>query len=271
MKTLAFVFLIAFHFTLMAQTEITSQGTTYKLPDIGELKSPEALRSAAATAQLAAGALTTEAAGLNASAKAAEADLTVLGDKVADYRSKLDSYNKNTLGPYTEDLNQYKANLDKYTSLVNAYNSEVAASDALPATQRDPAKIASLNGRKAGFDDWLGKLNTWKGTLDVKKAQADLELQNLNNIREVLLPQYNDGKQRLSDLRARFKLAYDQLLACKAYADKCKATLKANYPTYTGIATTGPFGTKVWSGTMSDLQTSMERLKALSGKVFDGN
>jgi hypothetical protein len=271
MKTLTLVFLLACHLTLMAQTEITSQGTTYKLPDIGELKSPEALKSAAATAQMAAGALTAESAGLSASAKAAETEINNLGDKVKDYRGKLDSYNKNTLGPYTEDLNRYKLNLDKYSGLVNTYNSEVAASDALPANQRDPNKIANLNGRKVGLDDWKGKLDTWKGTLDVKKAAADQELQMLNDIRQGLLPQYTAGKQKLSDLQARLKLAYQQLLDCKAYADKCKATLKAQYPTYTGIATTGALGTKVWSGTIADLQTSMERLKALSGKVFDGN
>lgn len=271
MKTLVFIFLLACGLNAMAQLEINTQGTTYKLPDISQLQSPEALRSAAATAQMAAGALSNEAASLTAAAKATETNLAALGDKVKDYTTKLDDYNKNALGPYNQDLDQYKTNLSKYSSLVSTHNSEVAASDALAPDKRDAANVARLNSRKAELDDWKSKLDTWKGSLDSKKALVDQQWTALNTQREALLPEYTNEKQKLADLQAKLGLAYQQLLSCKAYADKCNATLKAQYPTYTGMATTGIFGTSVWTGTVSDLETEMERLKSLSGKVFNGN
>jgi len=142
MKTLSLIFLLLCSSTLMAQIEITSQGTTYKLPPIGDLKSPEALKSAAATAQMAAQALTSEATGLNASAKAAESDLNGLSSKRQDYAAKLDNYNKTSLGPYKEDKDQYDVNLNKYSSIVSTYNAAVAANNALPADKRDAANVA---------------------------------------------------------------------------------------------------------------------------------
>jgi len=271
MKTLSLIFLLVCRLTLMAQVEITSQGTTFKLPDISTLQSPEALKGGAATAQLAAQSLTAEAAGLNAQAKAAEADLAVLSTKLKSYSEKLDNYNKTGLDPYKEDLDRYTVNLNKYSSLISTHNADVAANNALPADKRDAANVARLNSRKADLDDWKGKLDTWKGSLDSKKAGLDQLLQALNADRQELLPQYAAIKAKTNTIQLKQKLAYQQLLSCKSYADKCIATLKTNYPTYTGTASTGLFGTSVWTGTVADLQTEMEKLKALSGKVFDGN
>ncbi len=175
------------------------------------------------------------------------------------------------MGPYKEDLGQYTTNLDKYKSLVGPYNVDVAANNALPADKRDAGTVAKLNSRKADLDDWKGKLDTWKGNLDTKKAGVDQQMQAVNAEREDLIQQYATIRAKLNTIQAKLKLAYQQLLACKSYAEQCSTALKTNYPTYTGIASTDWFGSNVWKGTTADLETEMENLKALSAKVFGGN
>ena len=255
-----------------SQAVITSANTTYKLPDVQTLQSPEAARAAVTTAELAGQALMTDAANEHTALNAAQNDLNKVQPMKTDYLAALNNYTKNGYDPYMADFNNYTPNLNRYNDVLSRHNTAVAANNALAPEQRSAANVASLNSEKTELDTWHGKLDTWKSSLDDAKAKLDAQRAVLLDQKRQYETAFQAAFDKVQASQLKLKGILDQLIICANYADKCRALLssKFNY-TYTGAAATGFFGSPVYRGSLADLNTDLERLKNLSSKPWDGN
>ena len=247
-----------------------SSNSTYQLPDPGTLLSPEATRGAGATAELAGRGLTADAANEKTVLANAENDLSKTQTMKSDYLAGLDNYNKNGLNPYVQDLNSYTPNMTRYNEILERHNAAVAASNALPADQRNANTVANLNSEKTELDNWHAKLNTWKSNLDNTKAKLDADRSVLLIQKQQYETAYQNAMDRIRASQLKLKAILDQLILCANYAEKCNGLLISKF-NYTSSSATGFFGTPVYKGSIADLNTNLERIKSLSGKVWDGN
>jgi len=247
-----------------------SSNTTYQSPDPDALVSPEAARGGVATAEMAAQTLTADAASEKAILANAESDMNKAQTMKSNYMAALDNYTKTGHDPYMQDLNSYTPNVNRYNELRQRNNADIAASNALQPTQRVQATVNSLNSQKAELDSWLVKLNTWKASLDATKAKLDADRDVLLQQKQQYETAYQSAMEKLKASQLKLKAILDQLILCANYADKCRGLLVSKFH-YTATSTTGFFGTPVYQASIADLNTNLERIKHLSGKVWDGN
>jgi hypothetical protein len=247
-----------------------STNVSYILPDPDSLLNSAAVLGAVTTAEMAGKALDADAANEKTVLITAENDYSTAQTMKSNYLAALDDYTKKGYNPYMTDYNSYTPNMQNYNETLSRHNTAVAANNALAPEQRNAANVASLNSEKTELDNWKVKLDTWKSNLDIAKAKLDAQ-------RAILLDQkqqYDTANQSAADkLRAsRLKLKgiLDQLILCESYAQKCNKLLVAKF-NYSGTSATGYFGTPVYKESIDDLNTNLEKLKSLSGMVWDGN
>jgi len=243
---------------------------SYRLPNTDSLQNLEAVQGAVVTAELAAKALSTDAAGEKARLTDAENDFSQTQTKRNDYQAALDNYTKNGYDPYTADLNNYTQNVAQYDAALQTHNTATDASNALLPEQRNANTVANLNSEKAQLDSWKAKLETWKSSLDDAKAKLDAQREGLQQQKAQYVTFYQSAVERLKISRLKLKDILDELVLCSYYAEKCRARGMSKF-NYTGSSATGYFGMPVYQGSIADLNTDLERLKHLSGMVWDSN
>ena len=248
---------------------ISAGGMTYKLPDPNTLQSAEAVHSSLATAEIAAKALTADAAVQTDAAKAAAADDQKNQQLLADYNAGRENYDMKEAKPFIDEAQQFGSNLKRYDSVLANYQAEVAANNNLPAAQRNAANVERLNHWKEELDTWKGKLSSWYATLEARQSSIYKDSAALMQQRQRYIDANDQAGYRLKMSQKKLKSILDQLLRCKAYADKCRAILKNKYNVYPGKSAPGYFGTTVYQGTIDDLKTELEKLKANSDIPFD--
>ena len=280
MKTLSFLLAITLAATaLPAQSQpapappppqvISAGGTTYKLPDPNTLQSPEAVHSGLATAEMAAKALTADAAVQTDAANSAAADDKKNQQLLADYNASRENYDTKEAQPFIDEAMQYRSNLNRYDSVLANYQAQAAANNSLQPAQRNAANVDRLNHWKEDLDTWKGKLDTWLTTLTTREAAILKDSAALMQQRQRYIDANEQAGYRLNLSQRKLKYILDQLLLCKAYAGKCREILKKRYNVTPGKSAPGYFGTTVYQGTLDDLKTELEKLKANSDIPFD--
>jgi hypothetical protein len=248
---------------------ISAGGTTYKLPDPNTLQSPEAVHSGLATAEMAAKALTADAAVQTDAANSAAADDKKNQQLLADYNASRENYDTKEAQPFIDEAMQYRSNLNRYDSVLANYQAQAAANNSLQPAQRNAANVDRLNHWKEDLDTWKGKLDTWLTTLTTREAAILKDSAALMQQRQRYIDANEQAGYRLNLSQRKLKYILDQLLLCKAYADKCREILKKRYNVTPGKSAPGYFGTTVYQGTLDDLKTELEKLKANSDIPFD--
>jgi DNA repair exonuclease SbcCD ATPase subunit len=239
---------LAFKISLSQTLDVSTSGTTYKSPDPESIPTPEALKGAIVTAELAGQSLNADAEAQKAQSKNAESELDKVRTMRTDYIAGLNSYTKNGYDPYMADLNSYTPNVARYGEILARHNAATAASNALAPENRSAATVASLNSEKAELDSWKAKLDTWKSNLDAAKDKLDIE------------------RNKLLDQKHQFEAAYaSAMISLRASQLKLKGKFN-----YTGTSMAGYFGSPVYKGSIEDLNTNLERLKHLSDAPWDG-
>jgi len=241
--------------------------THYKLRDPDSLQSVDAINSALGSAESASRVLKEDAANEKRTVVNTQADFAKSVTQKNDYVAAVAAYTKNGHDPYEAQLSSYNADLNNYSQAVSRHNAAVAASDALPATQRNATTVASLNSEKTDLDNWKARLNTQKSDLDNSKA-------NLDSQREVLLKQKSDceaayivAADQLKISKLRFKDILDQLVLCEYYADKCNKLL-ANKFKYTGTPITIWFTSTSYHDIITDVNAQIDSFKTTAATVW---
>jgi hypothetical protein len=247
-----------------------SANTTYKLPDPAGVQTLTELQGAITTTELAGKALNTDAANERAALTSAEHDFYKSKTMRTDYLAGLDNYTKNGYDPYMVDYNTYTPDVTKYGEVLARHNTATDASNALAPKNRNTATVASLNSEKAELDSWHARLETFKASLDAAKAKLDAQRETLLQQKKEYETAYQTSTNKLKVSRIKLKDILDQLILCSYYADKCKTLLVSKF-NYTGTSDAGYFGSSVYKGALTDLNTDLEKLKDLSGMEWDGN
>jgi hypothetical protein len=241
--------------------------THYKLRDPDSLKSVDAINSALASAESASRVLKEDAANERRTVVNTQNDFAKSVTMKNDYVAAVAAYTKNGHDPYEAQLSSYNTDLNNYSQAVSRHNSAVAASDALPATQRSATTVASLNSEKTDLDNWKARLNTQKSDLDNSKA-------NLDGQREVLLKQKSDceaaylaASDQLKISKLRLKDILDQLQLCSYYADKCNKLLINKFK-YAGPSVTNYFSLPAYGQTIAEINSQIDQFKTPAATVW---
>lgn len=241
---------------LPQKLKITSlSGTTFDLPDPNDLKGPAQAGSAGRTTEIAIKELTEDSQNLEKKRNRKLLGLEEIERRWTRYHSDVQKQitKKNTNETEQEKNDDFDAEIDEERT---RYNKAVDEFNRRPAEQQDKATAAWL-------DRWRERGMAMEVQWAEKESELEKERTEIDSIEGKLLSTYYSTvaeeevlNYELNEINIQLGEAYNQLLQLKGYADKINVILrKYEYsPLHIYI-----------------IETELEKIKNLSGVIFDGN
>jgi chromosome segregation ATPase len=252
---LTLVFLHGLQMTSWADDDDPDQ---YKLTQIGQIV-PGAAASAARVADLKIQALTASAENAATALQEVAKKIQRHNDACQALKEKIETYGQQ-VETHNAAVEAEKAQFAQQNAQVEALNSRIDASNALDPEDRDEGTVEALNSEAARLSQWGGELEAAKDRLNAEETQLEAKRSELESENTTLEQEEDALNSEQKALEFKKELAWKQLQECVEYAKQIHAKFAAEF-------SDGAGGYAVPRNTSSTL----ERLKEMSSKVFDGN